>query len=168
MFDRFENSSLTAMKLSMQDFKLELSKGKPGVTAAAGAVKAEQNQPVRTCGIAGTGAGADPAEPDGAAIGAVAYGSCRAAKQNGNESGKEGNFINAPMVGTYYAASSPGQSPFVMCGDRVFKGQTVCLMEAMKMVSEIPAPCDCIIEEILKGDGELAAFGEPLFRYQPC
>ena len=53
-------------------------------------------------------------------------------------------------------------------GDRVKKGQPLCLIEAMKMMSEIPAPCDCVIEEVLKADGQLAAFDEPLFRYQPC
>lgn len=76
--------------------------------------------------------------------------------------------ITAPLVGTYYAASTPGAAPFVAVGDTVKKGQTVCLIEAMKMMSEIPAPCDGIITEILKENGSLVAFGEPIFRYQPC
>lgn len=76
--------------------------------------------------------------------------------------------IDAPLVGTFYAAPAPDQPPFVSAGKRVGKGQTVCLIEAMKMMSEVPAPCDCIIEEVLKADGQLAAFGEPLFRYRPC
>ena len=71
-------------------------------------------------------------------------------------------------MGTYYAAPAPGQPPFVSVGDRVKKGQPLCLIEAMKMMSEIPAPCDSVIEEALKADGQLAAFDEPLFRYQPC
>ena len=53
-------------------------------------------------------------------------------------------------------------------GCRVSKGQTVCLIEAMKMMSEVPAPCDCVIESVCKSNGELVAFGEPLFRYRPC
>lgn len=76
--------------------------------------------------------------------------------------------ISAPLVGTYYAASAPDQAPFVAVGDKVKKGQTVCLIEAMKMMSEVPAPCDCVIEEALKANGDLAAFGEALFRYKPC
>ena len=76
--------------------------------------------------------------------------------------------ITAPLVGTFYAASSPEAEPFVTVGSRVSKGQTVCLIEAMKMISEIPAPCDCIIREIAKGNGTLAAFGDVLFRYEPC
>ena len=80
----------------------------------------------------------------------------------------EGPTITAPLVGIYYAAPAPDQPPFVSAGDRVKKGQTLCLIEAMKMISEIPAPCDCVIEEVLKANGELAAFEEPLFRYRPC
>ena len=76
--------------------------------------------------------------------------------------------ILAPLVGTYYAAAAPDAAPFVGVGDKVKKGQTVCLIEAMKMISEIPAPCDCIITEILKENGTLAAFDEPIFRYRPC
>ena len=84
------------------------------------------------------------------------------------EPAPESPVITAPLVGTYYAASTPGAAPFVHVGDTVKKGQTVCLIEAMKMMSEIPAPCDCVITEVLKEHGALAAFGEPLFRYQPC
>jgi acetyl-CoA carboxylase biotin carboxyl carrier protein len=76
--------------------------------------------------------------------------------------------ITAPLVGTFYAAPSPDAEPFVQVGSRVSRGQTVCLMEAMKMISEIPAPCDCIIRELVKKNGTLAAFGEVLFRYEPC
>ncbi len=82
--------------------------------------------------------------------------------------GAGGATIDAPLVGTFYAASSPDSPPFVTVGDRVEKGQTVCLIEAMKMMSEVSAPCDCVIEEVVKANGELAAFGEPLFRYRPC
>ena len=76
--------------------------------------------------------------------------------------------ITAPLVGTLYAAPAPDQPPLVAAGDRVKEGQTVCLIEAMKMMSEIAAPCDCVITEVLKASGDLAAFGDPLFRYKPC
>lgn len=81
---------------------------------------------------------------------------------------KAGPAIAAPLAGVFYAASEPGAKPYVSVGDRVRKGDTVCLMEAMKMISEIPAPCDCIITEILKQNAELAAYDEPLMRYRPC
>lgn len=81
---------------------------------------------------------------------------------------EEAPAVTAPLVGTFYAAPAPEQPPFVTPGDTVKKGQTVCLIEAMKTMIEVPAPCDCVIEEVLKANGELAAFGEALMRYRPC
>ena len=72
--------------------------------------------------------------------------------------------ITAPLAGIFYAAPAPDQPPFVTVGARVKKGQTVCLLEAMKMMSEVPAPADCIIEEVLVKDGELVGFDAPMFR----
>ena len=67
-----------------------------------------------------------------------------------------------------HTTPAPEQPPVVKTGDRVAKGQTVCLIEAMKTMIEVPAPCDCVIGEVLKANGELAAFGEALMRYTPC
>ena len=78
----------------------------------------------------------------------------------------EGPCITAPLVGTFYAASAPDAQPFVKVGDKVKKGQTVCLMEAMKMMNEVQASCDCVIEAILQEDGALVSFGDPLIRYR--
>ncbi len=77
-----------------------------------------------------------------------------------------GTFLTAPLVGTFYIAPEPGAEPFVRPGQRVKKGQTVALLEAMKMMSEVQAPCDCVIQEILAQDGALVSFGDPLMRYQ--
>ena len=81
---------------------------------------------------------------------------------------EEGRAVTAPLVGTYYAAPGPEQPPFVKAGDRVKKGETLCLIEAMKMMSEVAAPCDCEILQVLKSNGDLAAYGETLFRYRAC
>ena len=90
------------------------------------------------------------------------------AERDGSQatSAARGKCITAPLVGTFYAASAPDAAPFVRPGDRVRKGETVCLLEAMKMMSEVQAPCDCVIEEILAQDGALVSFGEPLIRYR--
>lgn len=79
---------------------------------------------------------------------------------------EEGLVIRAPLVGTFYAAAVPDQPPLVKAGDQVRKGQTVCLIEAMKMMSEVTAPCNCVIEEVLAKNGELLAFNAPIFRYR--
>ena len=97
-----------------------------------------------------------------AAPAAVPVPSAAPAAQPPQESGAE--YIKAPLVGTFYAASGPDSAPFVQAGDRVKKGQTVCILEAMKMMSEIPTPMDCVIEEVLMDNGSLAGFDAPLFR----
>lgn len=131
LMGRFEGSTLSSMKLSTQEFTIELTRGGG---APAPAVQATPSS---------APAAAPAPEADAPAV-------------------------KAPLVGTFYAAPGPDQAPFVSVGDRVKKGQTVCLIEAMKMMSEIPAPCDCVIGEILKSSGDLVSFGEPLLRYQPC
>lgn len=167
LMDRFEGSSLAHMKLSMDGFKIELAKG-----GAAGAALRTDTAGSAFPQAAGGGSLQTAGDANQQAAGGAAASGMNQQAGGGTaasgDSTKNGPFIVAPMVGTFYAASAPQQSPFVMPGDRVYKGQTVCMMEAMKMISEIPAPCDCIIEEILKADGDLAAFGDPLFRYQPC
>lgn len=76
----------------------------------------------------------------------------------------EAYYINAPLIGTFYASPAPGDEPFVTAGQTVKAGQSLCLMEAMKMMSEVPAPCDCVIEACLQKDGALVEYDAPLFR----
>ena len=125
----FEGSSLTKLKLSTQEFTIELERS---LTAA-------------------------PAVPASAPVPAVPA-----------PKAPEGETVTAPMVGTFYAAPTPDQPPFVQVGDRVKKGQPLCLLEAMKMMSEVTAPCDCEITAILKENGALVSFGDGLFGYKPC
>lgn len=118
----FEGSSLSKLKLSTQEFTIEMERA---VSAPAA--------PVIPAAAAAPGGSRSRPNP-------------------------EGDAITAPMVGTFYAASAPEQPPFVKVGDRVRKGQPVCLLEAMKMMSEIPAPCDCEITAVLKENGALVSF----------
>ena len=71
--------------------------------------------------------------------------------------------INSPMVGTFYQAPSPGVAPFVKVGSSVKKGDTIAIIEAMKIMNEIEAEFDCRIVEILVADGQPVEFGMPLF-----
>jgi len=77
---------------------------------------------------------------------------------------EQGEVVSAPLVGVFYAASAPEEPPYVTAGAQVKKGDTLCLIEAMKMMSEVPAPADCVVEEILARDGEAVGMGAPLFR----
>lgn len=75
----------------------------------------------------------------------------------------EKKWICAPLVGTFYAASAPGEAPYVKVGDSVKKGQVLGVIEAMKLMNEIEAECDGIIKEVLITDGNLVEYGQKLF-----
>lgn len=71
--------------------------------------------------------------------------------------------IDSPLVGTVYLQAKPGADPYVGVGDRVKKGQTVCVIEAMKMMTEIKSDCAGVITAINVGNGELVEVTQPLF-----
>ena len=71
--------------------------------------------------------------------------------------------LNSPMVGTYYQAPSPGATPFVKAGSTVKKGDTIGIIEAMKIMNEIQADYNCRIVEVLVADGQPVEFDMPLF-----
>jgi acetyl-CoA carboxylase biotin carboxyl carrier protein len=75
--------------------------------------------------------------------------------------------ITAPVVGVFYTAGSPGADPFVAVGDRVSAGQTVCILEAMKLMNEITSDYAGVVTRILPANGELVALGEELFWIEP-
>ncbi len=75
----------------------------------------------------------------------------------------EGVQVTAPMVGTFYSAASPGSPPFVQAGDKISVGDTLCILEAMKMMNQIEADKAGTIEAILVENGEPVEFDQPLF-----
>lgn len=72
--------------------------------------------------------------------------------------------VKSPIVGLFYAASAENAEPYVSLGDRVKKGQTLCIVEAMKLMNEIPAECDGVIEKICVTNGQMVEYGTELFR----
>lgn len=75
----------------------------------------------------------------------------------------EGHVMKSPMVGTFYRSPSPGAAAFVQVGSVVKKGDTLCIIEAMKLLNEIEAEVDGTVKAILLDNGEPVEFGEPLF-----
>lgn len=75
----------------------------------------------------------------------------------------EGDVLKAPMVGTFYRASSPGAEPFVQVGSVVKAGDTLCIIEAMKLLNEIDAEAAGTVKAILVENGQPVEYGEPLF-----
>lgn len=74
-----------------------------------------------------------------------------------------GKAVKAPMVGVFYAASAPGEEPFVSVGTRVKKGDVLCIIEAMKLMNEITAECDGEIAEICAENEQVVEYGQTLF-----
>jgi acetyl-CoA carboxylase biotin carboxyl carrier protein len=94
--------------------------------------------PQPQAGVPVAGAGAEPGLPDGHAV-------------------------LSPMVGTFYQSSSPGQKPFVAIGQSVSVGDTLCIIEAMKILNQIEADCAGVVRAVLADDGQPVEFGQPLF-----
>jgi acetyl-CoA carboxylase biotin carboxyl carrier protein len=74
----------------------------------------------------------------------------------------EGHLVKSPMVGTFYRAASPGTKPFVEIGDNVSEGDTLCIIEAMKLMNEIDSDKSGVVKEILVENGQPVEFGQPL------
>jgi acetyl-CoA carboxylase biotin carboxyl carrier protein len=75
----------------------------------------------------------------------------------------EGHIVKSPMVGTFYRSASPGAAPFVEIGDAIEQGDTLCIVEAMKLMNEIEADASGTIKAILAENGQAVEFGQPLF-----
>ncbi len=75
--------------------------------------------------------------------------------------------ITAPLVGTFYRSPSPEAAPFVEVGDRVTKGQVICIIEAMKLMNEIESEADGIVSRVLVENSHPVEYGEPLFLLEP-
>lgn len=132
----FDGSDITKVKIKNGEFSIELQKGFESgtVVATAAAAPVAQAAPVAV-----------------------------QAPQEVVSSEVSGETIKSPMVGTFYAAPAPGAEPFVKVGTVVKKGQTVAIIEAMKIMNEIEAEFDCRIVEILPSDGQPVEFDMPLF-----
>ncbi len=75
--------------------------------------------------------------------------------------------VKSPMVGTYYSAPEPGASPYLAVGDRISKGQILCIIEAMKIMNEIESEFDGVVREILAVNSHPVEYGQVLFRVDP-
>ena len=85
-------------------------------------------------------------------------------ESSASESVAEGDLVESPLVGVAYLAAGPDKSNFVSVGDTVKKGQTLVIIEAMKVMNEIPAPKDGVVTEILVENEEMVEFGKGLVR----
>ncbi|WP_299549387.1 acetyl-CoA carboxylase biotin carboxyl carrier protein [uncultured Helicobacter sp.] len=135
----FDASTLNRLSIAQDTMQIKLEKGMSGVSVSAPVVQATpapttQSLP-QTAPVASAPAAATPS----------------------------GDTINSPMVGTFYRCPSPNAPAYVNVGDKVKKGQTLGIIEAMKIMNEIEAEFDCKIVEIIPNDAQPVEYNSPLF-----
>lgn len=147
LIDLVAESSISELEITEGEGKVRIVKAAPQAVAA-------QTAPL----AAGPAPMAMPVAPVAAPASAVA-----SQVQDSPPAAPSGHRVTSPMVGTFYRAASPGGAPFVSLGDAVSEGQTLCVIEAMKLMNEIPADRAGVIKEILVENGQAVEFGQPLF-----
>ena len=140
LIELLDESGIAEIEITEGEESVRISRYAPGtpVAAAPGAMAAPT-----------PAAGAPAAAPAAAPVEAA-------------EPEEDGFEVTAPMVGTFYAASSPGAAPYVQVGDRVNEGDTLCIIEAMKMMNQIEADVSGIVKSIRLQNGEPVEFGQTM------
>lgn len=149
---QFDQSSLREFSYKNQSDELTFSKneGQAAVPTASAAPIAAPLQAASAPVIEPTTQAAPPAEPETAS--------------EAPAPAAEGDVVESPLVGVAYLAAGPDKPPFVSVGDQVKKGQTLMIIEAMKVMNEVPAPKDGLVTEILVQNEEMVEFGKGLVR----
>jgi acetyl-CoA carboxylase biotin carboxyl carrier protein len=143
-------SDIQEFRLEGDDFRLEVRRNLPVTAVAAPVVPvAQAAPPAPVVDVPAQGETASAAPPPAA--------------------GSRSDLVDvtAPMVGTFYRAPAPGESPFVEIGNRITAGQTICILEAMKLMNELEAEVSGEVVEILVDNGTPVEFGQVLMRVKP-
>jgi acetyl-CoA carboxylase biotin carboxyl carrier protein len=143
LIDLVQQSGIAELEITEGEERVRISRGAPGQQSPA---------PVQAYTI--------PVAPVPVAAGAPA---AQAAEGEAAAPAHEGHVIRSPMVGTFYRSSAPGAKPFVEIGQAVKAGDTLCIVEAMKLLNEIEADQDGVVKAVLVENGQPVEYGEPLF-----
>lgn len=151
LIDLVAESEISELEITEGDGKVKIVKSKP---------QAETTTVYSPMAMQPMYPGAMQAPQAPAAAPAAAVGAAEAEAAPAQE---EGYVVKAPMVGTFYRAPSPNSPPFIDVGKSVNEGDTLCIIEAMKLLNEIEADVSGVVKKILVENGEPVEFGQPLF-----
>lgn len=154
LLNEFKESDLTEFEMETAELRLRFGRG-----VNAGSGMATGNSAALAASFEGAASAPEAATAEGTANSESAP---AAAADDNLEP------VKAPLVGTFYAAPSPDADPFVQEGQKVSKGETLCILEAMKMMNELTAPYDLIVRRILGVNGEMAEYNQVLFEVEKC
>jgi acetyl-CoA carboxylase biotin carboxyl carrier protein len=143
LIDLVQESGIAELEITEGEEKVKIVKGGGvSVSNAASAPPAAAATPATPAPVAAPVAASAPAEP----------------------AAPEGHVVKAPMVGTFYRSPSPDAKPFVEVGHTIKEGQTICIIEAMKLMNEIEAEVSGTVVEVYAQNGKSVEFGQKLFR----
>jgi len=140
LIDLVAESGISELEITEGDGRVRIVKAAPVTTAAAAPMTIAAPAPVAAAPAAGAAATAPAAAAE-----------------------PTGHVVKSPMVGTFYRAGQPGAEPFVNVGSQVKEGDTLCIIEAMKLMNEIEADVSGTIREVLVENGSPVEYGQPLF-----
>ena len=143
LIDLVEESGISELEITEGEEKVKIVKGGPAGVAPAAQTAALHALASGTDSRALAPAPASSGAPD--------------------ETEQEGHVLKSPMVGTFYRAPSPDATPFAEVGQAVKEGQTICIIEAMKLMNEIEADASGVVKAILVENGQPVEYGQPLF-----
>lgn len=145
-----EDSGVNEVSIKEGEFSIKVVKKSAGEAASIITGMPASFAPPPVAAPTPTVAAAKPAPSESAAA-------------SSSEAPSSGFTQKSPIVGTFYAASSPDAKPYASVGDRVSKGQTLCIIEAMKIMNEIESETDGVVEKVLVSNGQAVEYDQPLF-----
>lgn len=161
LLNEFKESDLTEFEMETAELRLRFGRG---VNAGSGMASGNSAAPAASF----EGATSAPETAKESAPAATAEGTANSESAPAAAADDNLEPVKAPLVGTFYAAPSPDADPFVQEGQKVSKGETLCILEAMKMMNELTAPYDLIVRCILGVNGEMAEYNQVLFEVEKC
>lgn len=143
LIDLVQESGIAELEITEGEEKVKIVRGGVATVAPAhGSAPLPPAAPAAAAASAATGPAAPATEPSSA---------------------PEGHVVKAPMVGTFYRSPSPDSKAFVEVGQTIKEGQTICIIEAMKLMNEIEADASGVVKAILVENGQPVEYGQPLF-----
>lgn len=161
LLNEFKESDLTEFEMETAELRLRFGRG-----VNAGNGMASGNAAATAASFEGAASAPEAAKESAPAATAEGTANSESAPAAAADDNLEP--VKAPLVGTFYAAPSPDADPFVQEGQKVSKGETLCILEAMKMMNELTAPYDLIVRRILGVNGEMAEYNQVLFEVEKC
>lgn len=161
LIEIFEKTDLNDMEVQLDNARIRLNRGavSPWMVAAPPVMAAQPAavpQPVAAAPV--------PPSPVVGEAGAAAVSSIAGETPSADSETEGTEVIKAPIVGTFYQSSAPGEAPFVKAGDTIANGDVVCIIEAMKFMNEVNSELSGTVTEVLVKDGDFVEYGQPLFR----